>query len=273
MCYGIKIEVIITKRNIIVAVLSIAALLQLSLWLYDFNTSKAMNESQLYYDNLSQLNDDTEAADSIKPDVTLDILPEEAVIDFPRDNFTYTQNPYSALLKVNPDFVGWISIDDTKIHYPIVRGADNDEYLDLNFEREPDVLGSIFMDYRNIGMGLDRHTILYGHYTERGYMFGDLIKYLDSSFLEKNDILTISTPQGDKMYQIFSIHISPSEGPFLDTQFRERTYDEFLLLLKDESSIVSDAALNGDLDLLTLVTCNYAVEDGRLFIHAIEVAP
>ena len=266
-------EVIITKRNIIVFLLSIAALLQLSLWIYDINNENAMKTSEAYYDELSQLNN--AAADSelpVTPDVKLDVPPEEAAPLFPTGNFTYTPNPYSALLKINPDYVGWIKIDNTKIDYPIVRGSDNEEYLDINFNRENDVLGSIFMDYRNIGMGMDRHTIIYGHYTERGYMFGDLKKYLDSDFLSSNDTFTISTPQGDKTYQIFSIHISPSEGPFLQTQFKDVAYNDFIDLLKKESIIDRDVVLDENLDLLSLVTCNYAVKDGRLFIHAIEVS-
>ncbi|MFH5837234.1 class B sortase [Proteiniclasticum sp. C24MP] len=262
---------IITKRNIIVSLLAIAALLQFSLWLYEINSNRAMTESESYYNELSQLNSSTESDSSAKPDVKLEVVPEELPPSFPVGNFTYTQNPDSALLKINPDYVGWIKIDNTKVDYPIVRGADNDEYLDINFKKEPDVLGSIFMDYRNIGMGLDRHTIIYGHYTERGYMFGDLNKYLDQDFLAENDTFTISTPQGEKNYQIFSIHISPSEGPFLDTQFKDTTYTDFLNMLNNESIMDTETALNKELDLLSLVTCNYAVEDGRLFIHAIEI--
>ncbi|NCC78630.1 MAG: class B sortase [Clostridia bacterium] len=272
MCLNLKVEVIITKRNILVTLLSIAALLQLSLWIYDINNENAMKSSEAYYDELSQLNNATEESETPPThDMKLDVQPEESPPLFPTGNFTYTPNPDSELLKINPDYVGWIKIDNTKIDYPIVRGADNEEYLDINFNRENDVLGSIFMDYRNIGMGLDRHTIIYGHYTERGYMFGDLKKYLDSDFLSSNDTFTISTLQGEKTYQIFSMHISPSEGPFLETQFIDVAYTDFLRLLKEESIVDREVLLDENLDLLSLVTCNYAVEDGRLFIHAIEV--
>ena len=271
MCLNIKIEVIITKRNILVYLLATAALLQLSLWIYDINTDKAMTESESYYNELSQLNEIMEIDVPEKPEIDLPVIPEESTPTFPKDNFNYTQNPSSSFLKINADYVGWIKIDNTKIDYPIVRGLDNEEYLDINFKREPDVLGSIFMDYRNIGMGLDQHTILYGHYTERGYMFGDLNKYLNPNFLSENSTFTLSTPQGEKTYQIFSIHISPSEGPFLDTQFQTQPYADFLNMLKEESITDLDVVLNENYDLLSLVTCDYAVEDGRLFIHAIEV--
>ncbi len=266
-----EIEVIITKRNTLVYLLAIATVLQLSLWIFDFNTKNAMDKSESYYNELSRLNDNSDLVDSKKADVILDVIPENHTPSFPNKVFTYTQNPDSSLFKINPDYVGWIKIENTKIDYPIVKGFDNEEYLDVNFKGEYDVLGSIFMDYRNIGMGLDRHTIIYGHYTERGFMFGDLDKYLDKDFLDQNSILKLSSPQGEKTYQIFSIHISPSDGPFLDTQFQENSYGDFLKLLKEKSLSNSDIEIDENLDLLSLITCNYAVEDGRLFIHAIEV--
>ena len=50
------------------------------------------------------------------------------------------------------------------------------------------------MDYRNIGMGVDRHTIIYGHYTQNGQMFGELDKFLNEDFLQENLKLYSVTP-------------------------------------------------------------------------------
>ena len=239
--------------------------------MYKVNENKAMESSQTYYEELSSINELEPVPDPPEPNTTVPVEVSPAKPTFPDNIFSYQLNPASTFYSINPDYVGWIKVNNTKIDYPVVRGNDNEEYLDKNFKKENDVLGSIFMDYRNLGMGLDRHTVIYGHYTERGLMFGDLDKFADQSFAEENPTFTFATPQGEKTYEIFSVHISPSEGPYLDTQFKNTSYGEFQNMLKESSIYALDIELNEDLSIITLVTCNYAVEDGRLFLHAIEI--
>lgn len=248
-----------------------AALLQLSIWIFNLNEENAMRRTQAEYEALSEINrsvGDKEAEISISTDEGIEETPGKT---YEYSEFKYERNPASEFYRINPDYAGWLKINNTKVDYPVVRGIDNEVYLDRNFYNEPDVLGSIFMDYRNLGMGLDKHTILYGHYTERGLMFGDLENFLDDQFLQENRIFQFSTPQGVKSYEIFSIHISPSEGPFLDTTFSDIPYREFLDLLTDASMVNLDIYPDETKSILSLVTCNYAVKDGRMFIHAVEI--
>ena len=43
---------------------------------------------------------------------------------------------YGALFEQNNDFVGWISIDETSIHYPVMQTPDNpDYYLKHGFDK------------------------------------------------------------------------------------------------------------------------------------------
>ena len=72
------------------------------------------------------------------------------------------------LAEINPDVIGWITIDDTKIDYPIVQGKDNLEYLNLNVYREYSLAGTVFLDVNNEKNFSDPYNILYGHHMDYG---------------------------------------------------------------------------------------------------------
>lgn len=260
-----------TKRNFILAILGAAFILQIALWFNQYNEGNKMETTQARYEELAKINLEPTVN---KPDSPLPQIPEEAIpekVITPPEEFIIQDNPDSKFLKINPDYVGWLNVNNTKVNYPVVKGPDNAYYLDKNFDQEQDILGSIYMDYRNIGNNLDRHTILYGHYTERGLIFGDLDKYMDDEFLAKNKTFTFRSLQGEVTYEIFSVHISPSVGPLLDTTFTETSYGDFQQLLKSKSQVENDSNPTEGQKIISLITCNYAIEDGRLFIHAVEV--
>ena len=49
-----------------------------------------------------------------------------------------------SLQQENPDIVGWIEIENTKINYPVLQGTDNDYYLNHNYKKQKTQKGSIF---------------------------------------------------------------------------------------------------------------------------------
>ena len=58
---------------------------------------------------------------------------------------------FASLQAINPDVKGWLYIETLDISYPIVQGADNDEYLHTTYEGNSNYAGSIFVDYQNSG--------------------------------------------------------------------------------------------------------------------------
>ena len=112
------------------------------------------------------------------------------------------------LARMNADFVGWISVRDL-IEYPVVRASDNNKYVNLTFTGQKNTAGAIFMDYRHTNGFNEKVCILYGHHTWDGTMFAPIAKYLDSSFMQRNPTITITTPDGKYMtYRIFAAKLT-----------------------------------------------------------------
>jgi len=184
---------------------------------------------------------------------------------------TIIDNPYNKLFQENPDFVGWINIDDTNIDLPILKGKDNDFYLTHDFYLEESFYGSIFMDYRNFGMGYDKNTIIYGHNMKDRQMFGDLSSFMDPSFASNHSIISIDTLYGTKTYRIFSVYFDEADGDLIQTNFKGDEFDSFLSRIEDSSVYDFGIDVSTSDAILTLITCSYDIDNGRYFVHAVEI--
>lgn len=159
----------------------------------------------------------------------------------------------------------------TKIDYHVVKAVDNKYYLKKDFFKEKSDAGSIFMDYRNIGNFLDKHTIFYGHYQKNGEMFADLHKYKDNNFATENKIITFDSLYGKKEFEIFSIYVDSANDYELELLFEDdRGYEDYLKSLNELSMHPFELQVSPEKRLLTLATCSYEVDNGRLMVHAIE---
>ena len=92
----------------------------------------------------------------------------------------------SSLQEINEDICGWIRLDDTNINYAITIGKDNSEYLNLNYNKEFSVAGSIFLDYRSDRNFEDDYSVIYGHNMKSNQMFADIKKYGDKDFFNNH---------------------------------------------------------------------------------------
>ncbi len=110
---------------------------------------------------------------------------------------------FSQLMRINPDTVAWLTMDGTHIDHPVVRSADNFDYLDRSFEGKYYAGGTLFMDKGNRDPE-DPYCIIHGHHMAGGAMFGDLNKYLDKGFFDRNRTGTLLTPEYDYDIRIFA---------------------------------------------------------------------
>ena len=98
---------------------------------------------------------------------------------------------FQELKAMNPDVCGWLTLDHTKIDYPVVQGTDNFEYLEKDVLGNPSVAGSIFLDAKSDRNFHDFYTVIMGHHMQGRKMFGDIDLYTDASFFEKNTTGTL----------------------------------------------------------------------------------
>lgn len=177
---------------------------------------------------------------------------------------------FSTLQEINKDTVGWLTVNNTRIDYPVVQAKDNDYYLRRDYYQNKNRHGWIFMDYRNNPDELNENTIIYGHNLANQTMFGTLRYALNSYWYKKsaNQIITFNTPNENMKFQIFSIYTIPTTNDYLDITFPTTdAYQTYIDLVKGRSIYDFNIEVATDDKILTLSTCANG-NDKRLVIHA-----
>jgi len=178
---------------------------------------------------------------------------------------------FETLLKINSHTVGWLTVNNTKIDYPVVQAKDNKFYLNRDFKRQRNSMGWIFMDYRNRIDVLNANTIIYGHNVHSNLMFGSLRYTLNRAWYtnEKNQIITFNTPHANMKWQIFSIYRSSNTTDYLTTRFStDRNHQRFINMITRRSIHNFKQTVTPNDKILTLSTCHGIRGAERLVVHA-----
>lgn len=207
------------------------------------------------------------------------------------DASTLTVLPeYQELFRQNSDMVGWLSIADTDINYPVVQKKlsedqwtnaslveqNNSYYLTHGFNGEEDANGTLFVDCRSDIVNPTTNTIIYGHNMKSGLMFGTLKNYLDYDYYQAHKTVTFNTIYEKRQYEIVAVCLSQVEDAassdyryynFINAE-NEAEWDAFTANVKSLSVFDETPDLTAGDKILTLSTCNNYVESGRLFLVA-----
>lgn len=178
-------------------------------------------------------------------------------------------NPFVDFIEANDDFMGWIKIDGTSIDEPLVKGTNNEHYLNYDHLNRKNSAGALYLDYRNLGNFYDNHMVIYGHYMQDGTKFHDLHLYKDKKFLENNNIITLKGLRETKTFEIISVQIVSAYTYYLILDLEDEALQEYVKAMNRASMHDVNIENKKDLKLLTLVTCTYEFENARLLIHAI----
>lgn len=177
---------------------------------------------------------------------------------------------FEKLKEINNDTVGWLTVNNTKIDYPVVQSTDNDYYLYRDYYKNKNRHGWIYMDYRNNIEDLSDNTIIFGHNLANQKMFGTLRYVTNPSWYKKssNQIITFNTTKATMKWQIISIYKIPVTNDYLVANFASSEDKlNFLDMITQRSIYNFNATYDENTKIITLSTCSNGSKD-RLVVHA-----
>lgn len=208
------------------------------------------------------------SAESSSSLVSSDAAGEETESPPVADPNTPPRHDLAALAAENPDCVGWITIPDTSVDYPVMHTpTDPEYYLRRDFYGDSASGGTPFLDRRNHAAAENQNLIMYGHNMMDGSMFKPLLSYLEPSFRETHQEIYLELSEKQYRYEVLAV---------VETSVQSKLYG-FTDLSDPQTSSDFRAALLRETDLdvvhqapgyLTLSTCNNGGGNSRVLVIA-----
>ncbi len=179
---------------------------------------------------------------------------------------------FDELSKMNSDTVAYLIVNNTNVSYPVVKTNNDDFYLNHSFNKSKSEAGWVFMDSNNKFDGSDKNIVIYGHNRLDGIMFGSLSKVLNSDWYSNDENLNIKLidKNGVTNYKIFSMYKVEEEEYYINTNFENINYSQFINNISKRSVHNFGDDLTNVNQILTLSTCTI-VDGYRLVVHAYKV--
>lgn len=118
---------------------------------------------------------------------------------------TSPSHDFNALWEENKDIYAYITVDGTKVDYPILTNAVPDYYLNRNLDLSEGYPACIYTNPVNSTDFSDNITVIYGHNMKNKTMFGSLHNFDDEDFCKEHTSFQIMTPTKLLSYQIFAV--------------------------------------------------------------------
>ena len=194
--------------------------------------------------------------------------------DIPDEPLPAIQPSFQQLYNQNSDLAGWLKVAD-QVDQPIVQHEGNDYYMIHDFDGQEDDAGALFLDERNHLYPRDQHLLIYGHNMKDGTMFGQLSQYRDLEYLQANPTFTFQSVYDAEptTYVVIAVADASMDAGNPDyLKIRLPNFDDgqamldFVDSLKGFSYFDIPVETNQDDQLLSLVTCSYFQDNGRLLV-------
>ena len=230
------------------------------------------DRTETSYASLSGLKGSTTLVAGAAPTVTIHYTDED-------DIDLEVLEEYQTLYNKNKSLIGWLKIDDTNIDYPVMQTANNEYYLDHNYNQEYDRNGSLFLDKDCDVVHRNTNLIIYGHHMKSGKMFGNLNKYSSEDYCKKHPTIQFDTIYEKGTYEVMYVFRSriynEDEIVFKYYQFldaaSEQEFNSNMQAMAEMSLYDTGVRAGYGDELLTLSTCDNAEADGRFVVVAKKI--
>lgn len=269
-------EEVIIKRfeQIILLILIIFCLSTIALRKRDRTDN---NEYMIYQQQNIKEENNIYALEKISNDdiVQSNLMPEKIGEECQEDSTSKRVIQNQKLKEINPDFVGWLSIPNTSIDYPVMfKKNDNDYYLCHDFEQKESKAGLLVLDKRCSIKQDELNILIHGHHMKSGAMFGILEQYKNEMYFFEHPKIQYSTVEEEIEYEIFAVFISSlmAEDMKLFDYYNyinintESEFNDYIEGIKSNSLYESNIYPEYGDRLITLSTCDYSVDEGRLVV-------
>ena len=177
---------------------------------------------------------------------------------------------------INQDLVGWITVDNTIIDYPVVQCADSNYYLHHDFYHRDNANGLIILDTRCDPYTPSYNLVISGHHMRSGQMFGYLPEYYSTEkSWAKRRVIQFDTLMARKRYIIFAAFRSADYDEYeegfrynADIQYKIEA-DRWLEEIRENQLYDTGIDVQFGDEFITLTTCDRSRrQDGRFVVVA-----
>ena len=182
---------------------------------------------------------------------------------------------YEALYEINNDLVGWLTIPDTNIDYPVMQSPyEKDFYLHRDFYKEYLYAGTLYARESCDVFAPSDNVTVYGHRMEKPgkNMFYELDKLKQQSWWETHRTFTFDTIYEHHTYEIVCVFKTHASEGFPYHRFENAAtkveFDEFVSTVKRLQFYETGVSAEYGDKLLCLSTCEYTLGDGRFVVVA-----
>ncbi len=182
---------------------------------------------------------------------------------------------FEELLAINPDVCAWVTLDNTNIDYPVLRGKTNLTYINTDVYGNFSLSGSIFLDSRNNKDFSDSYSLLYGHHMEKSAMFGDLDLYKDKTFFEENSTGSLILPDRSYKLEIFAcLLVKAGESSIFNPDRWQTDIDGLIKYAKANSLYLREETADkleqsDSQKVIAFSTCSTEFTDARTIVLAV----
>ena len=177
------------------------------------------------------------------------------------------------LLDENEDTIGWLTIDGTVIDYVVMQSPEEtDKYLHRDFYGQESRWGTLYVA-EACDVRTSDNIIIYGHHMRDGTMFGSLAQYESADFCAEHPKVRFDTIYGPGEYEIVAVvrtDVSANSTAFPYYQYTQANdpemFAEYTAFLEQNRLYDTGCEIQEGDRLLTLSTCNYHTDNGRLLV-------